>query len=96
MAGQAFHAGEKLAREVEIRLLKNLLLGVIRVAGRKTKRVFQDKLESGAGRFRNMQKDDHQINAGIIGRLAANVNPDFPGENKTFTFRRRCQNIGND
>jgi hypothetical protein len=96
VTGQAFHAREEFPGEFVVGLGENLSLGVVCVAGGKAEGVFQDELEGGAGGFGDVQKNNHRIRAAIIGRFDLKVNPVFPRKNKTFPFRRRCQNVRND
>ena len=55
------------------------------MAGGNAKGVFQNELESGAGGFRDVQKDNHWICAAIIGVWRCKVNLEFArsGSNRT-------------
>jgi hypothetical protein len=68
---------------------------VVGVAGGKAKGVFQDKLEGGAGGFRDVQKNNHWICAAIIGVWRGKVNLDFGTGTARRVSSERLDSAGN-
>jgi hypothetical protein len=59
VAGNAAHPREKLAGEIEVALVGDLVAEMAKVAVRGAEAVFQDELEGGSSSLRNVQKKYH-------------------------------------